>query len=206
MVLCSRGYYFTLRKSYTHAAATKRRPWRRSPVISPVEVLARIFLRSFDGLLFLPRALSLCTSTRDAFHIWSSGTVLIWSVLRCVFWLGTMLGPANVDSSDSDVFFVCWTVGLYWVPFAMQYTSTRCLVSSWAKYAGRIGLRWAQVLCLLFCDKSVSRIHSGVGDAVCFDRDSPPRQRRQPCNPIIPTPSLPPPKRLPRSPRYPKTY
>ena len=34
-----------------------------------------------------------------------------------------MVGPRDVAYSDSDAFYVGWTVGLYWVPFAMQYTS-----------------------------------------------------------------------------------
>ena len=49
--------------------------------------------------------------------------VLGWSVLRAIFWCGTMVGPRDVAYSDSDAFYVGWTVGLYWVPFAMQYTS-----------------------------------------------------------------------------------
>lgn len=65
---------------------------------------------------------------------------LSWGLLRTIFWLGTILSPAKL--SGTDTFSVVWIAGLYWVPFAAQFTS----YSLFALFLGKVVHRrnWKQ--------------------------------------------------------------
>ena len=99
-------------------------PPQNVPRGAPVEGDAGRDLRAADGVLLVPRALPLrVQALAPLVHVRppGHGPVLVVAPVRV---LARHHGrPARRRVLDSDAVYVGWTVGLYWVPFAMQYTS-----------------------------------------------------------------------------------